>query len=216
VPPHLQAHLSNLAFQQSVRAAAVIMRCANVRSGHAAKGHQLSDGRVFARGSYQSSFFYETNRKEILDDIFMSFHQFMSKLSQMVRQDINQLTAASIIHRDDALAAYYPYNEDSELGGMRYTSFCICCLFGIPEALMPCGHMLCRECIQVYGRKKGQILIDVLQCPLEVKQNTRPHSRSVRNPNLETRYGRKAEKRLLVKQWMLAVLLLSVADSVLF
>lgn len=192
------------------------MRCANVRSGHAAKGHQLSDGRVFARGSYQSSFFYETNRKEILDDIFMSFHQFMSKLSQMVRQDINQLTAASIIHRDDALAAYYPYNEDSELGGMRYTSFCICCLFGIPEALMPCGHMLCRECIQVYGRKKGQILIDVLECPLEVKQNTRPHSRSVRNPNLETRYGRKAEKRLLVKQWMLAVLLLSVADSVLF
>jgi hypothetical protein len=156
------------------------MRCANVRSGHAAKGHQLSDGRVFARGSYQSSFFYETNRKEILDGIFVCFHQFMSKLSQMARQNIDQIMAASIIHRDDALATYYPSNETSDLPGMRYTPFCICCLFGIPEALLPCGHMLCRDCIQIYGRKKGQILIDVLECPLEVKQNIRPHPRSVR------------------------------------
>jgi hypothetical protein len=162
-----------------MRASAVIMRCANVRSGHAAKGHQLSDGRVFARGSYQSSFFHETNRKAILDDIFLSFHYFMSKLSQLTSHDIDQLAAASIIHRDDALMAYYPSNKDTQPVGLQYTSFCICCLFGIPEALLPCGHMLCRDCIQSYGKRKGLILVDGLECPLEVGQSITLPSRPV-------------------------------------
>lgn len=155
------------------------MRCANVRSGHAAKGHQLSDGRVFARGTYESSFSFERNRKQILDDIYVWFHRFMNKLSQLARQGVDQLEAASIIHRDDAIATYYPASDGAEPVGLRYTSFCICCLFGTPEALLPCGHMLCRKCIQAYGRKKGRTLIDILECPLEVEQNIRPQARSV-------------------------------------
>lgn len=179
IPPHLQAHLSNLAFQQSMRAAAVIMRCANVRSGHAAKGHQLSDGRVFARGSYESSFSFEEDRKQILDDIYISFHQFMSKLSQLSRQGVDQLEAASIIHRDDALATYYPSSKDEGPTGLRHTSFCICCLIGSPEALLPCGHMLCRSCVQAYGSRKSQTIIEVHDCPLEVNQDSRSQSRLV-------------------------------------
>lgn len=179
MPPHLQAHLNNLAFQQQMRAATVILRCANVRSGHAAKGHQLTDGRVFARGSYESNFSFESHRKQILDDIYISFHHSMNKLAQASRQGIQQLDAAAIIHRDDALASYYPPGEDGEPVGLRYTAFCICCLIGTPEALLPCGHMLCRACIQAYGRRKGHVVVDVLECPLEVNQTTRPQPRAI-------------------------------------
>ncbi|KAF1960915.1 hypothetical protein CC80DRAFT_590230 [Byssothecium circinans] len=179
LPPHLQAHLSNLAFQQSMRAVGVIMRCANVRTGHAAKGHQLSDGRVFARGAYESSFKFEDDRIQILDDIYTAFHDFMRRLSQLSKEGVDQLEAASVLHRDDALATFYPKSENNQPVGLQHTIFCICCLFGTPEALLPCGHMLCRECIQAYGRQKAHTLVDVLECPLEVNQKIRPQSRAV-------------------------------------
>lgn len=153
------------------------MRCANVRSGHAAKGHQLSDGRVFARGAYESSYKFEEHRKQILDDIYVTFHQSMMKLAQLARQGVNQLKAAAILHRDDALSEFYPASDKDEPVGLQHTVFCICCLFGVPEALLPCGHMLCRECVEAYGHRKAQALIEVMECPLEINQTTesQPH-----------------------------------------
>ncbi|KAF2122021.1 hypothetical protein BDV96DRAFT_640090 [Lophiotrema nucula] len=189
VPPHLQAYMTNMSFQQSVRAAAVIMRCANVRSGHAAKGHQLTDGRVFARGSYESSFSFARDRKRVLDNIYRWFHRFMNQLADMTRQGFSLLDGASAIHRNDTLSSYYPATETEETIGLRYTSFCICCLFGTPEALLPCGHMLCQSCIRAYGRTKRPNLAEVLECPLEINQRSsyqprliylRPESAGVR------------------------------------
>jgi hypothetical protein len=176
VPAHLQAHLDNMSFQQSMRAAAVIMRCANVRSGHAAKGHQLTDGRVFARGSYESSFSFENNRKRILDDIYVAYHGFMERIIQLSQQGYGRLEAASALHRDDVLAAHYPPSENGEPVGLRYTSFCISCLFGRPEASCEHGHMLCRNCLLAYGLKKSSTLVEVLECPLEPHGTPDPRS----------------------------------------
>ncbi|KAF2729081.1 hypothetical protein EJ04DRAFT_503032 [Polyplosphaeria fusca] len=190
IPPHLQAYMDNMSFQQSVRAAAVIMRCANVRSGHAAKGHQLTDGRVFARGSYESSFSFERDRKQVLDNVYIWFRLFMDKLAHMTRQGHSLLESASTIHRDDALASHYlPIDEDgivqphlpqrnTEAVGLRYTSFCICCLFGTPEALLPCGHMVCRDCILAYSVAKGVSVVDV-ECPIRIDHRRRSLTRSV-------------------------------------
>ncbi|PVH95746.1 hypothetical protein DM02DRAFT_731639 [Periconia macrospinosa] len=177
VPPHLQTHLNALHFQHSVHAVGVIMRCANVRSGHAAKGHQLSDGRVFARGAYESSFKFEEHRKQILDDIYVKFHQSMQKLSGLARQGVDQLKAAAVLHRTEALSAFYPATDGEETVGLQHTVFCICCLFGLPEALLPCGHMLCRDCVEAYGHRKAHALVEVLECPLEINQKTQqqPH-----------------------------------------
>ena len=168
-----------MSFQQSMRAAAVIMRCANVRSGHAAKGHQLSDGRVFARGSYESSFSFEGSRKLVLDNIFAWFHGLMDKLSQLSRQGHSRLSAASVLHRDDVLSSHYPPDKNGEPVGLRHTTFCICCLFGTPETLLVCGHMLCRNCIQDYGLLKGQNLVEVHECPLGSNGYTTPKPRSI-------------------------------------
>ncbi|CAI6303542.1 unnamed protein product [Periconia digitata] len=177
VPPHLQTHLSNLQFQQSMHAVGVIMRCQNSRSGHHAKGHQLSDGRVFARGAYESSFFFEEHRKQILDDIFVTFHESMNKLSRLAREGVDQLKAAAVLHRTDALSAFYPSSDGNEPVGLQHTVFCICCLFGLPEALLPCGHMLCRDCVEAYGHRKAHALVEILECPLEINQKiqTQPH-----------------------------------------
>lgn len=175
----MQAHLNNMAFQQSMRAAAVIMRCANVRSGHAAKGHQLSDGRVFARGSYESSFSFEKNRKQVLDNIYGWFHTFMDKTAQLSHQGHSRLDAASAIHRDDVLSSHYPPNENGDPVGLRHTTFCICCLFGTPEAVLPCGHMLCRDCLQTYSKSKNKNLVEVLQCPLESNHPTTSEPRTI-------------------------------------
>ncbi|KAF2259856.1 hypothetical protein CC78DRAFT_524125 [Lojkania enalia] len=184
IPPHLQAYMTNMAFQQSVHAKGVIMRCANVRSGHAAKGHQLSDGRVFARGSYESSFSFQKDRGKVLDNIYITFQLFMDKLAQMSRQGYSLLEGVSLIHRDDALASHYlpiggiSVKVDSDSVGLRYTPFCICCLFGTPEALLPCGHMLCRDCIQAYGIEKALNVLEV-ECPIKADHERRSLSRSI-------------------------------------
>jgi hypothetical protein len=173
VPPHLQAHLNNMQFQQSMRAAAVIMRCANVRNGHAAKGHQLTDGRVFARGSYESSFSFEANRKQVLDDIYLWYHSFMEKLSTLTLQGRYRLNIASEIHLE-VLAAQYSPVENDEPVGLTHTTFCICCLFGTPEALLPCGHMLCRSCIQVSILTPLSLYVFLTQFRYTVEGNARP------------------------------------------
>lgn len=155
------------------------MRCANVRNGHAAKGHQLSDGRVFARGSYESSFSFQTNRKQILDDIYMWYSTFMDKIAQLNHHGHDRMDVAVAIHRDDVLASHYPPAENDEPVGLRHTTFCICCLFQPTEALLPCGHMLCTECIRSFGQQKSQTLVEVLECPLEASHSTHSEPRSI-------------------------------------
>jgi hypothetical protein len=179
IPPHMQTHLNNMAFQQSMRAAAVIMRCANVRSGHAAKGHQLSDGRVFARGAYESSFSFKRNRKQTLDTIYGWFQGFMGKVSQLSQQGHSRIEVASAIHRDDVLSSHYPTTDNGDPPGLRHTSFCICCLFGTPEAVLSCGHMLCRDCLQAYSTTKSKNVIEILECPLEINHQVLVEPRAI-------------------------------------
>lgn len=167
-----------MAFQQSMRAAAVIMRCSNVRSGHAAKGHQLSDGRVFARGAYESSFSFDTNRIQVLDNIYIRYHTYMEKLSQLTRRGHSRPDAASAIHQHDVLASLFSPNEKDRADAVSHTTFCVCCLFGTPETSCANGHMLCRDCLLSYGVRKGRSLVELLACPLKHIQDapSRPGS----------------------------------------
>lgn len=178
LPPHLQTHLDNMSFQQSMRAVAVIMRCANTAQGHA-KGHQLTDGRVFARGSYESTFSFEENRTQVLDDIYRWYNSFMERVTNLGSQGYGRLEAASAIHRDDVLVTYYTPTDKGTVTGTRHTTFCICCLFGTPEITLPCAHMLCRNCVVAYGNRQSHALVEIHECPLETNHDEPSRPRSV-------------------------------------
>ncbi|ORY05071.1 hypothetical protein BCR34DRAFT_572302 [Clohesyomyces aquaticus] len=180
IPPHLQAHMNTMDFQRDVRSTSILLRCVNVRSGHAAKGHQLHDGRIFARGAYLSSFSVKENRKQVLDQIYSHFCNLLVKSTQLIQQGTQPLDAASTIHRDDVLATRYPPTDMKDRSlWLKYTSFCICCLLNAPETTLPCGHMLCRHCVMAFGRERGRMIVEVLECPLETNSYIRCQPRSV-------------------------------------
>jgi hypothetical protein len=43
---------------------------------------------------------------------------------------------------------------------------CLCCIREIPETVLPCGHVLCKACVQSFGRNMGRGVFELSCCPL--------------------------------------------------
>ena len=178
VPPHLQAHLSHIQFQQSMRASAILLKCVNVRSGHSAKGHQLKDGRVFAHGGYISKFSFENNRDEFHAGVYFGLQHLLDQLTSCVTRGESQHEAAHRIHRDDILSAFYQPPESRPIN-FQIHDVCLSCLFVPPEHALSCGHILCTACVKAYGRAKDKIRVEMLECPLEANSYGRCLPRTI-------------------------------------
>lgn len=158
-------------------------RCCNVRSGHNPKGHQNAQGKVIANGSYQSTLHPETFTPEWLSQIRHSLQAIeaaISKLSQAF-PDRTELTTASLMHRE-CLNDFYRVLGDGGGGGgggacdssgSGATAFvshsaCLSCLRELPECALPCGHVLCLPCLELYGARTSRTCIEISRCPLHV------------------------------------------------
>lgn len=47
---------------------------------------------------------------------------------------------------------------------------CFSCLRGLPECVLPCGHILCLECVKTYGRTTSRTTVELNRCPLHVRE----------------------------------------------
>ena len=178
IPPHLQAHLNNIQFQQSMRASAIFLKCVNVRSCHSAKGHQLKDGRVFAHGEYVSKFSFENNRDEFRAGVYFRLQHLLDRLTSSVTQGESQHEAAHRIHRDDILSVFYQ-SSDNRPVKFHIHDVCPSCLFKPPEHALSCGHILCTACVKAYGRIKDNTRVEMLECPLEANSYGRCLPRTI-------------------------------------
>ncbi|KAF2756983.1 hypothetical protein EJ05DRAFT_49848 [Pseudovirgaria hyperparasitica] len=148
-------------------------RCINVRSGHSAKGHQSSDGLVFAAGEYRSTFTFETYRDYFRHKIFKFLHELLDDLTSRVRNGDREDSAAASIHRDFVLRNFYQrtVQASGHEGGIAALwnshTACLCCLIEHPEHVLPCGHVLCTSCIKMYGTSLSQTEFEIYQCPIE-------------------------------------------------
>jgi hypothetical protein len=150
------------------------VRCVNVRSGHASKGHQSVDGKVFAAGSWMSKFLFDSDGPVFRNWVYGRLVELLKELTTRVQGSKQpEVHAAAEIHRSMVLTNLFSRAKHSD-GSSKGHSYlishtaCFCCLFGQAEYCLPCGHVLCSACLETYGNNPGYINgLEVTSCPFE-------------------------------------------------
>ncbi|KAJ2991286.1 hypothetical protein NUW58_g2566 [Xylaria curta] len=152
------------------------LRCINVRSGHTSKGHQSADGRVFAAGDWVSKFSFQ-NHGAFRDWVYGCLVELLRELTTQVRENNEaEERVAAHIHKTMVLTNLFSHAKNSD-GASHIRNYlinhtaCFCCLFGQAEHTLPCGHVLCTECIHTYGSALGANWIKLLECPFACRGN---------------------------------------------
>ncbi|KAI0805870.1 FabD/lysophospholipase-like protein [Xylaria sp. FL0064] len=144
-------------------------RCCNVKLGHNPKGHQNKQGKIIGHGEYQSSFSIATFQLEWEHLIRASLIQVQSASFRLAREfpDRSELEIAALLHQDH-LNELYSYNLGFPMNFISYSS-CLCCLRELPECALPCGHVLCLPCVEIYGHRTSKTTIEINRCPIHVR-----------------------------------------------
>lgn len=154
--------------------------CSNVRDGHK-KGHQMSSGKVIGAGkSYSPTLgFTEHAQKPIfLRLIRENLHTMLGQISDISSRkkgldlDAGELSEARKYHKrimfeflaDEAPAVMLHLNFRDNIG-------CLLCLFGSAAHALPCGHVLCSECVQSYGLQRSPDSFEITECPLHAHRD---------------------------------------------
>ncbi|KAL1847964.1 hypothetical protein Daus18300_013767 [Diaporthe australafricana] len=145
-------------------------RCCNVRSGHNPKGHQNAQGKLIANGSYQSTLDPSTFQPEWTALIRRSLEAIegaMSKLGQAFPAR-TELATAALLHRERLNDFYRVLGGESGATAFVSHSACLSCLRELPECALPCGHVLCLPCMELYGTRASRTCVEISRCPLHV------------------------------------------------
>ncbi|KAK7965849.1 uncharacterized protein PG986_000126 [Apiospora aurea] len=144
-------------------------RCCNVRSGHNPKGHQNRQGKIIGHGDYESELDVATFGPTWTQLIRSSLRQIQSSLFRLGQEfgDRTELQTAALLHRERLNELYS--NVLGNAADFVSYSACLCCLRELPECVLPCGHILCLPCIQIYGQRTSRTTIEISRCPLHVR-----------------------------------------------
>ncbi|KAI1108792.1 FabD/lysophospholipase-like protein [Nemania sp. NC0429] len=144
-------------------------QCCNVKMGHNPKGHQNKQGKIIGHGEYQSDFNVTTFQPAWEQLIRTSLVQVQCASTRLAHEfpDRSELEIAALLHQE-RLNELYSNNLGSALSFVSYSS-CLCCLRELPECALPCGHILCLPCIEIYGRRTSRTTIEVNRCPIHVR-----------------------------------------------
>ena len=152
-------------------------RCINSSEGHA-RGHQDERGKPIGDGGYQSDFTPDTYRH--------TWHANLRDYLVNIQKLMERISAVSISNRqsDEAVRAAEQHlrtmNEFYQnLGGaalFQSNAACLSCLGDMPEHPLPCGHVICSLCVQMFGVAQSKTAFILNRCPLH---NDRHLNRSV-------------------------------------
>ncbi|KAH8677541.1 hypothetical protein BX600DRAFT_430886 [Xylariales sp. PMI_506] len=146
-----------------------LSRCCNVRSGHNPKGHQNIQGKIIGNGDYISDMDPAEFAPVWTQLIRASLIQLQSSAFRLGQEftNMSELQVAAILHRE-RLNEQYSSMLGAATDFVSYSS-CLCCLRELPECALPCGHVLCLPCVQVYGTRTSKTTIEISRCPLHVR-----------------------------------------------
>jgi hypothetical protein len=133
------------------------------KAGHK-KGHQLASGKVLAVGDYESKFTTDKYQEDFEYNVYSYLQHLLDKLGAATTASPHlELQKAAEIHRIYVLKDFYRHLS----GSKRYISHtsCFSCLIAPPEHALPCGHVLCTQCVQSFG-KSGRCMVETSYCPL--------------------------------------------------
>jgi len=119
-------------------------------------------------GGYQSSFDIRTFMSEWTDRLKddLGILQTLFSNQSHTHREWSERTIAAELH------SYRLNDFYSNLGKVSdFVSHhtCFSCLRELPEHPLPCGHVLCSPCINVYGKKVSRTTIELARCPLHLK-----------------------------------------------
>lgn len=152
-----------------------------MRSGHTSKGHQSADGKVFAAGNWVSKFSFQDHRS-FRDWVYSCLLELLRELTTQVQETGDaEEHVASRIHKTMVLSKLLSHAKHSD-GAPHLRNYlmnntaCFCCLFGQAEHCLPCGHILCTDCVNTYGDPRGGNWIKLFECPFLCHGNKRATS----------------------------------------
>lgn len=131
----------------------------NTQSSHE-KGHQSYKGVVLERSGYQSSFPYPESFDQWINEIQGIIEYLQENFNWGDKEEGSFIPK---MHRDIMETFYTTVPTASKF---RSHLTCACCVGKIPENVLPCGHIICKACVQCFGHRKGQGLFILLNCPL--------------------------------------------------
>lgn len=144
-------------------------RCCNVRSGHNPKGHQNIQGKIIGNGDYESELEpaeYAPAWNQLIRQSLIQLQSSAFRLSQEF-PDMPELQVSALLHRE-RLNEQYSNVLGAATDFISYSA-CLCCLRELPECALPCGHVVCLPCVQIYGTRTSKTTIEISRCPLHVR-----------------------------------------------
>jgi len=149
-------------------------RCVNVSIGHA-KGHQSKDGKLLAVGQYLTKDPpNDEARKKFKNHTYYCLDELILEHTRTVDTDgLSDQRAAAKVHKDKVLVSFFRRNESETKPKEAISSFlshhaCFCRLLDAAEHPLPCGHVLCTQCILTYSESNVDSSHAWLkECPLE-------------------------------------------------
>ncbi|KAH7392786.1 acyl transferase/acyl hydrolase/lysophospholipase [Pyrenochaeta sp. MPI-SDFR-AT-0127] len=125
--------------------------CVNVATNHSSKGHQNAAGKIIKPGRFRSRFkpdqYYPTWSARIREAI-RDIHQHLQATLEG-EQGVSEETCLLRIHSDVMDRLYAITGSASDF---LSHSTCFCCLMQAPQHILPCGHVLCANCVRSYGK----------------------------------------------------------------
>ncbi|KAF7504590.1 hypothetical protein GJ744_002085 [Endocarpon pusillum] len=140
-------------------------RCVNVSSRHGPKGHQNESGKIIGAGKYKSDFAPEVYNTTWTENIFSEVANLDKEHLRLVSPTHNTTDKdiAFKLHRG-RISKFYGLMESAT----KFTSHgtCLCCLMNMPKYPLPCGHVLCLQCVNSHGRDYQGVVRTLESCPL--------------------------------------------------
>ena len=150
----------NLWVRCAFRQAGVV--CCNASRSHD-KGHQAASGKIISRGAYippRSAKPLDTFQdwmediEKHLEDLNGRVHSAGDHAAgegpHMAERDL-----VSKLHQTQSVQFYRPFSDPRFTPRLVSNATCFACIRNVPEHVLPCGHALCRPCIQSFGKPVG-------------------------------------------------------------
>ncbi|GAB1316405.1 hypothetical protein MFIFM68171_06615 [Madurella fahalii] len=161
-------------------------RCVNLASGHC-KGHQSHDGWPLGSGDYLCSVDWTALEENFVDCVGKlltqlvvlptSETQWRTRTGPNASQQehlSNDQKAAARIHRERILPNFLKRvpepkpKQDGDGCPLSDQKSCLYCLAGMAEHPLPCGHILCKACVEASGEwaPVSRVEVEITQCPV--------------------------------------------------
>ncbi|KAF2173984.1 hypothetical protein M409DRAFT_62174 [Zasmidium cellare ATCC 36951] len=142
--------------------------CKNSCSGHIAKGHQNEAGKPIGLGTHETNvdfYYYKQKWLAAIENRVMTIDKAVQIPDETSRHGLRAKFRSHIL-RDFMTKSFDNFRIMGARERFVSHTTCIACLQTIPEHVLPCGHVVCTDCVNIHGKSLSDCVTLIEQCPL--------------------------------------------------